>query len=72
MAVLRVRASSIANQLPGRVLQLHADAHPASTLASVQVGAATLLARLTRQSAQLLQLAPGTAVWVQVKSVALL
>ncbi len=72
LALQEQPGSSIANQLPGRVLQLHADAHPASTLASVQVGAATLLARLTRQSAQRLQLAPGTAVWVQVKSVALL
>jgi molybdate transport system ATP-binding protein len=64
--------SSVANQLRGCVLQLHPDAHPASTLASVRVGGSTLLARLTRQSAWRLQLAPGLPVWVQVKSVALL
>ena len=72
LALHEQAGSSIANQLPGRLLQLHADAHPASTLASVRVGGSTLLARLTRQSVQRLQLAPGAAVWVQVKSVALL
>ncbi len=72
LALQEQAGSSIANQLPGRVLQLHADAHPASALASVRVGGSTLLARLTRQSVQRLQLAPGVSVWVQVKSVALL
>jgi molybdate transport system ATP-binding protein len=72
LALQEQPGSSIANQLPGRVLQLLPDAHPASTLASVQVGGSTLLARLTRQSADRLQLRPGLAVWVQVKSVALL
>ena len=72
LALQEQAGSSIANQLRGRVLQLHADAHPASVLASVRVGGSTLLARLTRQSVQRLQLAPGVSVWVQVKSVALL
>ncbi len=72
LALQQQASSSIANQLPGRLLQLLDDAHPASTLARVQLGSATLLARLTRQSADRLQLAPGMAVWVQVKSVALL
>ena len=72
LALHEQAGSSIANQLPGRWLQLHADAHPASTLASVRVGGSTLLARLTRQFVQRLQLAAGAPVWVQVKSVALL
>ena len=45
---------------------------PGDALVRVRVGSAALLARLTRQSANMLQLAPGQAVWAQVKSVALM
>lgn len=64
--------SSIGNQLPGRVDSIADDAHPALALVRVQLGAVPIVARLTRRSAEALQLAPGQPVWVQVKTVALL
>lgn len=65
-------ASSIQNQLPGVVEAVGDDEHPALALVQVRVGAALLLARLTRRSAEQLGVAPGQRLWVQVKSVALL
>ena len=41
-------------------------------LALVQVGTVSVMARLTRRSVQRLRLRPGSPVWVQVKTVALL
>ncbi len=72
LALTEPQGSSIVNTLRGEVRALVSDAHPAAALALVQVGAVSLIARLTRQSADRLHLAPGLAVWVQVKSVALL
>ena len=79
LAVVEPQGSSIVNTLPGAVEDLAVDRHPALALVRVRVGAdatggggVPLLARLTRQSAERLALAPGRAVWVQVKSVALL
>ena len=54
------------------VKQLHYDLTPVAGLALVRVGESLLMARLTRRSADRLQLQPGLPVWVQVKSVALL
>lgn len=65
-------ASSIQNQLPCVVEAVGDDEHPALALVQVRVGAALLLARLTRRSAEQLGVAPGQRLWVQVKSVALL
>ena len=70
-------SSSIQNVLTGQVDALAADQHPAVALVRVNVGDAAggqaqLLARLTRRAAASLALEPGTPVWVQVKSVALL
>ena len=64
--------SSIQNQLRGVVEAVGDDEHPALALVQVRVGAALLLARLTRRSAEQLGVAPGQRLWVQVKSVALL
>jgi molybdate transport system ATP-binding protein len=72
LARMQLAGSSIVNQLPGVVEAIADDAHPALALVRVRVGSAALLARLTRQSAHMLQLAPGQAVWAQVKSVALM
>jgi molybdate transport system ATP-binding protein len=41
-------------------------------LLQLRIGATMLLARLTRRSAQRLDLAPGREVWVQIKAVALI
>jgi len=80
--------SSIGNQVPGVVEALADDEHPALALVRVRLGSGTgtgtgsgrsaapsgepLLARVTRRSAQALNLVPGVAVWVQVKTVALM
>ncbi|MBQ0933054.1 molybdenum ABC transporter ATP-binding protein [Ideonella sp. 4Y16] len=64
--------SSIQNVLPGVVDAVGDDEHPGLALVRVRVGDALLLSRLTRRSAAALQVAPGQALWVQVKSVALL
>ena len=66
------QGTSILNILSARVEELAADAHPALALARLDVGGAPLLARLTRRSAAALALAPGQAVWAQIKAVALI
>jgi molybdate transport system ATP-binding protein len=38
----------------------------------LQVGNSPIVARVTRRSASALRLAPGLAVWVQIKAVALI
>jgi molybdate transport system ATP-binding protein len=63
--------SSIANQLPGLVEAIADDTHAALALVRVRVGRSVLVARLTRRSVHALALAPGMAVWAQVKTVAL-
>jgi len=68
--------TSIGNQLPATVeaiVEAHADGeHPSLALVRVRVGTVPLVARLTRRSAHALELAPGQAVWAQVKTVALM
>jgi molybdate transport system ATP-binding protein len=63
---------SILNLLPATVVAHAAEAHPSQLLVQLRVGATLLLARLTRYSAQRLDLAPGREVWVQIKAVALI
>lgn len=64
--------SSIQNVLQGRVDAIADDEHPGLALVRVQVGAAKLLARLTKRAAVSLGAAPDQELWVQVKSVALM
>ena len=66
--------SSIVNQVEATVEAIADDTHPSQLLVRLRTraGATALLARLTRKSAQALALAPGSAVWAMVKSVALL
>ena len=67
--------SSIQNHLPGVVEAMLADEHPGLTLVRVRVGegehSSAFIARLTARSAHVLQLTVGQAIWLQVKSVAL-
>jgi molybdate transport system ATP-binding protein len=71
-------ATSIANQLRATVEEIADDTHPGLALVRVRVGdggdggGVPLVARLTRRSAHALGLAPGLALWAQVKTVALL
>ena len=64
--------TSILNALPATVDAVADDHHPALVLVRVRAGDSALLARVTRRSAAALALAPGTAVWAQVKSAAVL
>jgi molybdate transport system ATP-binding protein len=64
--------TSIANQVQGTVEAIADDEHPSLALVRVRVGASPVVARLTRRSAQALGLQPGTPVWAQVKTVALM
>lgn len=68
----RSEESSVLNVLPAIVEGIADGAHPALALVRVRVGASPLLAQVTRRSAATLGLVPGTAVWAQVKSAALL
>ena len=63
---------SILNLLPATVIALAGEDHPSAVLVQLRIGATTLLARLTRRSAQRLDLVPGREVWVQIKAVALI
>ncbi|HEY6453364.1 MAG TPA: molybdenum ABC transporter ATP-binding protein [Steroidobacteraceae bacterium] len=62
--------SSLLNVLPAQVLELLADRDPGHALVRLQVGAELLLARITRLAASQLELAPGTALHAQIRSVA--
>jgi molybdate transport system ATP-binding protein len=63
---------SIMNLLPATVLAHAAEDHPSAVLVQLRIGGTKLLARLTRRSAQRLDLAAGREVWVQIKAVALI
>lgn len=64
--------ASIMNLLPATVLAHAGEDHPSTVLLQLRIGGTALLARLTRRSAQRLDLAPGREVWVQIKAVALI
>lgn len=64
-------ATSILNILPAEVIDLTPD-DPARVVVRLRVGETVLLAAITARSAHGLGLAPGSGVWAQVKSVALL
>ncbi|MCF6754083.1 molybdenum ABC transporter ATP-binding protein [Pseudomonas stutzeri] len=64
--------SSIQNVLRGQVDAIGDDEHPGLCLVRVTVGEIVLLARLTKRAAALLGVSQGQALWVQVKSVALM
>jgi len=72
LAVDAPAASSIQNVLHGVIESLADDDHPGLLLVRIQVGASLLIARLTRRSATQLGCHTGQAVYVQVKSVALM
>ncbi|MFB4390484.1 MULTISPECIES: molybdenum ABC transporter ATP-binding protein [unclassified Pseudomonas] len=64
--------SSILNRLPVIVRQCRPADNPAHVLVSLDAAGNALLARITRFSADQLELHPGQALWAQIKSVALL
>ncbi|WBY01002.1 molybdenum ABC transporter ATP-binding protein [Ramlibacter tataouinensis] len=63
--------SSIQNVLPCTVRAIASGAHPSQALVQIACGDSVLLARITARAVDQLGLAPGAAVWAQVKSAAL-
>jgi len=72
LALERPRGSSITNILPARVDAVGPSGAPGQVLVRLLVGETALLARITERSRRELAIAPGCAVWAQVKAVALL
>jgi len=72
LALERPRGSSITNILPARVDAVGPSGAPGQVLVRLLVGDTALLARITERSRHELAIAPGCAVWAQVKAVALL
>lgn len=65
------QGSSIQNLLACQVESLEADGHLSQALVRLACGGSFVLARLTQRAVHGLALAPGQAVWAQVKSVAI-
>jgi molybdate transport system ATP-binding protein len=63
--------STIQNRLGGVIESVVPDRHPSQVLVRVQCGAEGLMARVTARSMRTLNIGPGSQVWCQVKSVAL-
>ncbi len=63
--------TSILNILPATVLSITEDSQ-GQAMVVLQLGSERLLAKVTHRSARVLALAPGKAVWAQVKGVAVL
>lgn len=66
----RPAATSVRNVLAGKIAEIGAYAGPEVDV-RIEVGRVSVLARLTRRSADELELAPGRAVYALVKSVAI-
>ncbi|MFZ5567366.1 MAG: molybdenum ABC transporter ATP-binding protein [Pseudomonadota bacterium] len=71
LTTVEPQQTSIQNHFPCEIESVAPDAHPSQVLVRVRCGASLLLARITRRAYADLGLQPGTAAWVQVKSVAL-
>jgi molybdate transport system ATP-binding protein len=68
LAIQPVQGLSVRNALLGTVEGISVD-DPAGVLVRVDVGGATLLARITESARQALRLRPGDAVWALAKAV---
>ena len=71
IALVPPQASSIQNLLACQVEALEAGGHVSQALVRLVCGANFVLARITQRAVHELALAPGQAVWAQVKSVAI-
>lgn len=72
LATQPILGSSIQNSLPGQIEAIADDSHPGQALVQLQLGDSRLLARVTRRALHQLDLHTGSAVHVQIKSVALM
>lgn len=71
LALAPPQKTSILNVIPARVMNIGQGAL-GKAMVQLEAGDRILLAHITRKSAALLRLAPGTKVYAQIKSVALL
>lgn len=72
IALEKPHRTSITNILPVRIVSITALPNSPQALLRLDLGGAILLARITRRSVALLDLAPDKTVYAQVKSVALM
>jgi molybdate transport system ATP-binding protein len=68
----RQTGTSVLNIMAATVVEMVQTEHPAQVLVRLDVKGTPLLARITRRSWNTLGLAPGSAVWAQVKTVVLI
>lgn len=62
---------SIQNLVPARIDEVTGEISPGTTLVRLLAGQTPFLSRLTTRAVHRLGLAPGTQVWMQIKSVAI-
>ncbi len=67
----RQHGSSALNQIRARIVAMADAEHPSQCLVKLEAGGSILLARITHRSWRVLELAPGSEVWAQIKAVAL-
>jgi molybdate transport system ATP-binding protein len=67
LATQAPKGLSVRNELQGRITELSSDEEDA-VLVKVDVGGATVLARVTRAAVATLGLRPGLEIWVLVKA----
>ena len=72
LALEKPRDTSILNLVPAAVVVVAETAGAAHVLVRLDAGGTPLVARITRLSRDRLKLAPGVAVWAQIKAVAVL
>jgi len=72
IALKKAVGTSVQNILPATLEHIAADSHPAQALLRLRAGPSPLLARLTQRAVADLALVPGSAVWLQIKAVALI
>ena len=70
LSLEKATATSILNILPATIVAIETDTS-AQSIVRLDIGDVPLLARITRKSADELQLQPGLALYAQVKTVAL-
>jgi len=72
IALARQTGTSILNIIPAVVADVAPLTATAQVLVRLDAGGAPILARITQRSWEALKLAPGQAVWAQIKAVALI
>lgn len=72
LALERQQHTSISNILPAKVVETFASNDPFQVIAKLDIGGQTILSKITQRSHSKLGIQPGTMLYAQVKSVALM